>query len=355
MKTLKKIMELNEAEDKKLTSLIRAGLFDIHKLPLLKRALSKDNTKMSPAERNSLLDLLDTLIAHVTGDSVIYNKVRSNIMHEDLEEAYETAGDLPMVLILKRKSIRAFPDGQRVALYWADKLNTYISVPYSSVGVGYSPSVSEEIELEEKYQLHMVSHDNEKMTSKVYADKKSAQDAHWKQVKANRANKDSRTKIKSIEIKKVNEDDIQELSKEKLKSYVGKAKKSHDTAIDDTNAYLRTGIKKYKNFDKSGRDSLDKAITSNKTKEKRAAGISLAVDKIVKENIDIIAGIVNENSDNLLNFNDGTQYTCGPFTAAAILETYNKINDTNKIKMKKALNESKVSFIKTANFSLKKA
>ncbi len=144
MKTLKEIrgeFTLSEAEDKKLTSLIRAGLFDTSKLPILRRALSKDNTKMTPAERNSLLDLLDTLIDHVLGDKNIYTKLRSNVMHE----SYEVSGDLPQVLILKRKSIRVFPDGQRVALYWADKLKTYVSVPYSSVGVGYSPTVSEDL------------------------------------------------------------------------------------------------------------------------------------------------------------------------------------------------------------------
>lgn len=166
MKTLKEIREkavqLDEAEDKKLTSLIRAGLFDVNKLPLLRRALSKDNTKMTPVERNSLLELLDTLIDHVLGDRQVYNKIKTNVMHEGkLDESYEVAGDLPQVLILKRKSIRVFPDGQRVALYWADKLKTYVSVPYSSVGVGYSPTVSEEVEqdnLSELRNIHETGH-----------------------------------------------------------------------------------------------------------------------------------------------------------------------------------------------------
>jgi len=156
MKTLKQIREemqsnLHEAEDnKKLTTLIRAGLFDVKKLPLLKRAMSKDNTKMSSAERGSLLDLLDTLIAHVTGDQTIFNKLKKSVKgnHESVNEAYEVAGELPMVLILKRRSIRSFPDGQRVALYWVDKLKTFISVPYSASGVGYSPNVSEDVEPE---------------------------------------------------------------------------------------------------------------------------------------------------------------------------------------------------------------
>jgi hypothetical protein len=38
--------------------------------------------------------------------------------------------DPPQILIMRRKSIREFPNGQRVALYQVDKLNKYISIPY---------------------------------------------------------------------------------------------------------------------------------------------------------------------------------------------------------------------------------
>ena len=39
--------------------------------------------------------------------------------------------DPPAVLIMKRKSIRQFPNNQRVALYFIDKLKKYISIPYT--------------------------------------------------------------------------------------------------------------------------------------------------------------------------------------------------------------------------------
>jgi hypothetical protein len=39
-------------------------------------------------------------------------------------------GDPPFVLVLKRKAIRMYPDGTRVALYWNDTLKKYFSVPY---------------------------------------------------------------------------------------------------------------------------------------------------------------------------------------------------------------------------------
>ena len=48
-----------------------------------------------------------------------------------LNEAKESL-DPPAVLIMKRKSIRMFPNGQRVALYYVDKINKYVTVPYTA-------------------------------------------------------------------------------------------------------------------------------------------------------------------------------------------------------------------------------
>lgn len=48
------------------------------------------------------------------------------------EEGKKKPMDPPAVLIMKRKSIRQFPNGQRVALYYVDKINKYVTVPYTS-------------------------------------------------------------------------------------------------------------------------------------------------------------------------------------------------------------------------------
>lgn len=48
------------------------------------------------------------------------------------ETARKSEMDPPAVLIMKRKSIRQFPNGQRVALYYVDKINKYVTVPYTS-------------------------------------------------------------------------------------------------------------------------------------------------------------------------------------------------------------------------------
>jgi len=41
--------------------------------------------------------------------------------------------DPPNMLIMKRKSIRQFPNNQRVALYYVDKINKYVTVPYTAM------------------------------------------------------------------------------------------------------------------------------------------------------------------------------------------------------------------------------
>ena len=41
--------------------------------------------------------------------------------------------DPPAVLIMKRKSIRQFPNDQRVSLYFVDKINKYVTVPYTAM------------------------------------------------------------------------------------------------------------------------------------------------------------------------------------------------------------------------------
>jgi hypothetical protein len=47
-----------------------------------------------------------------------------------LKEAEAKLPDPPMVVILKRRAIRIFPNGQKVALYHNDLLNLDVSVPY---------------------------------------------------------------------------------------------------------------------------------------------------------------------------------------------------------------------------------
>lgn len=49
---------------------------------------------------------------------------------EDRAPQIHKMPDPPMVLIMRRKNVREFPGGKRVALYYIDKLHKYITIPY---------------------------------------------------------------------------------------------------------------------------------------------------------------------------------------------------------------------------------
>jgi hypothetical protein len=152
------ITEKEEADDRKLTSLVRAGLFDAKKINSLKRAMDKSSDKMTAQEKRMLINLLDSLMSQVLSNQSVYQKVKQNVMKEakDWEtkdylskpdprygRGYPSVKEAPSVLLLKRKAIRVFPDGQKVALYYAQAIDKYVTIPYGEIGL------SEEIVLDE--------------------------------------------------------------------------------------------------------------------------------------------------------------------------------------------------------------
>ena len=143
------ITEKEEKEDRKLSALVRAGLYDAKKLPALKKALEKSADKMTSQEKRMLLNLLDSLISQVVSDDQVYRKVRQNVHNVNeakmdtyskfdprYKAGYPTDKEMPSVLILKRKAIRVYPDNQKVALYYSQALDKYITIPYNDIQIG---------------------------------------------------------------------------------------------------------------------------------------------------------------------------------------------------------------------------
>jgi hypothetical protein len=134
-------------------------LYDAKKLPALKRAFEKGPDHMTAIEKRMLLNLLDSLMAQVISNQPIYQKVRTNVanmseaaeMPVDYTAKYDPRGEkgqprpetIPAVLILKRKAIRVYPDNQKVALYYAQAIDKYISVPFGTFGDGGMGAVNE--------------------------------------------------------------------------------------------------------------------------------------------------------------------------------------------------------------------
>lgn len=176
----------------KLQQLVRVGLIDPSQFSRLKKALSKEDfSKLSKQERDLLLDTFHKLLDHILSNQQLFQRTKSVLATEELdhyevvhsklikdgwkqknpsEPVYEKDGktktllvkdnkvvrtfgeaksnetyaddfvskkgekfdfSLPVLIILRRKAIRVFPDGKKVGLYYSDKLKRYFSIPSS--------------------------------------------------------------------------------------------------------------------------------------------------------------------------------------------------------------------------------
>jgi hypothetical protein len=146
------ITHKGDKEESKLTTLVRAGLFDAKKLPALKRALEKGVDSMTPQDKRMLISLLDALMSEVLDSPQIYQKIRQSVTKEKVsglkeettpdflskadpraDKAMPKDKNIPSVIILKRKAIRVFPDNQKVVLYYSQALDKYVTIPFTGI------------------------------------------------------------------------------------------------------------------------------------------------------------------------------------------------------------------------------
>ena len=149
MKTVKQILEQNSYSSDTnsivsgLSQLAECGLFDEAKLPLIKRGLTKTNiNEMTEAEKKSLQYFIESLMAHVLNEQQDY----LSKLDPKSKMNYPSEKDMPSVIILKRKAIRVYPDNQKVALYYSQALDKYVSIPFgpSAKNLGTHLTMNEE-------------------------------------------------------------------------------------------------------------------------------------------------------------------------------------------------------------------
>lgn len=88
--SLEEVEQISESEDKtisRLKQLVRFGLMDKSKLPVLSRAMKslEKGQVTNPSERTTLFELLNELIGLITGDDAMFAKVRMNVQKEEVE------------------------------------------------------------------------------------------------------------------------------------------------------------------------------------------------------------------------------------------------------------------------------
>ena len=75
---------------------------------------------------------------------------------------------------------------------------------------------------------------------------------------------------------------------------------------------------------------------------------------LAEENLDVMRSIVKSKQAKNLKFKDGTM-KCDLMTASVITQVYDKVNDSNKAKLKPMMNGKKADFLKLQNIAFKVA
>lgn len=138
MKLLKEFKQFNIVEEEKqdyskFDALVRAGLANKTQIQRIHRILNKmgeEKPNFNPADR-ALIQMLFLRMTDLITNKQLFQKTKQAVReeYEELDEAINTS-DPPFVLILKRKAIRLYPSGEKVALYYNNRINKYFSVPY---------------------------------------------------------------------------------------------------------------------------------------------------------------------------------------------------------------------------------
>lgn len=117
----------------KIAMIRHAKVGDVAKLPKNQRdVLQRYNAALSGAALGSTQSMM-ALYRNVQREEFDISK------SEYLSE--EITADPPVLIMLKRKGIRIFPDGKRVALYNNDKLGLTFTIPYSTSKGSENPMV----------------------------------------------------------------------------------------------------------------------------------------------------------------------------------------------------------------------
>lgn len=159
MKTVKQVLmterELSlESDEQIMESLVHLGLLEQGRANLVKRAMYTNTAAMTMAEKKSMIGLMESLIAHVLHEK------KDHLAKLDTRRApgYPSERDIPVVLILKRKAIRVYPDNQKVAMYYSQALDKYISIPFGPQSDELGIHMNEETK-EEMRKIKFGSHD----------------------------------------------------------------------------------------------------------------------------------------------------------------------------------------------------
>jgi hypothetical protein len=195
MKSIKdfkiELVEEEKSDYSKFDVLVRAGLANKAQMQRIHRILDKmqdDRPNFNNADKQIIQNLFNKMVDLVSNNKQIFQQTRRAV-REDLEEGVVDTSDYkvdsagrkykahrtkvgdtapqvgddpdaikeeaiqldeskepPFVLVLKRKAIRVYPDGTKIALYYNDRLKRIFTVPYDTLDNNTIQAQQEEVE-----------------------------------------------------------------------------------------------------------------------------------------------------------------------------------------------------------------
>jgi hypothetical protein len=180
LQEFKSVVEEEKQDFSKFDALVRAGLGNKAQIQRMHQILAKmeeERPNFSQADRSIIQNIFMKMIDLITNNPQIHRQARKSVKEsvvdtsdfklsasgkkvrahrikfDDAEEVKEEivldesiAKDPPFILILKRKAIRLYPNGMKVAVYHNDRLNKDFAIPFTQDDAGMIQA--EQIELD---------------------------------------------------------------------------------------------------------------------------------------------------------------------------------------------------------------
>lgn len=180
LQEFKSVVEEEKQDFSKFDALVRAGLGNKAQIQRMHQILAKmeeDRPNFSQADRSIIQNIFMKMVDLITNNPQIHRQARKSVREsvidtsdfklsvdgkkvrthrikfDEPEEVKEEivldesiAKDPPFILILKRKAIRLYPNGMKVAVYRNDRLNKDFAIPFTQNDAGMIQA--EQIELD---------------------------------------------------------------------------------------------------------------------------------------------------------------------------------------------------------------
>jgi hypothetical protein len=314
---------------------------------------------------------------------------------------WPTDKEMPSVLILKRKAIRVYPDNQKVALYYSQALDKYVTIPYNDIQVGLNEAKNNDKKKKKRYYVKPKSkEDKDKDPPKPGGIRDTInfikrKGAHKPQSKLSKAGKILTSIGQSSSVSgaagaiggAIGSHFYNKARAERTKNSLAKVKNTVRVAREKYKAEKATNRRKeVKSLTKQKRQGTKAApaptpssvpktskSTSTPIRKKSGAATRQAMSNILKKNskatfskaavknstikesnvLDTIRSIVENNiTEQKIQFNEN-EITINNTVAKKLLTVYESINKPNKKKMEQMLNEDATSFNKVLMFAVR--